>query len=138
MSEPFIERLSRFTPDAGGLDRDSLLYAAGRASVHPNRAWIILTFALAITQPVFLILLWPRPTPPANRIVLTTAAPLSFASAVQDSTDDPADSSGLWSVRHNPLDSDGEDNPAPSGAVTFVENGPPLRAFAPLPPSMLN
>ena len=32
MSESFIERLSRFTPDAGALDRDSLLYAAGRES----------------------------------------------------------------------------------------------------------
>ena len=29
MSEPFLERLSRFTPDAGGLNRDELLYRGG-------------------------------------------------------------------------------------------------------------
>ena len=30
MSEEFLERLSRFTPDAGGLNRDALLFAAGQ------------------------------------------------------------------------------------------------------------
>ena len=33
MSEPFAERLSRFTPDGGGLDRDALLFAARTRSV---------------------------------------------------------------------------------------------------------
>ena len=37
MSEPILERLSRFTPDAGRLDRDALLFAAGRESARPNR-----------------------------------------------------------------------------------------------------
>ena len=32
MSESFLERLSRFTPDAGRLERDALLFAAGRRS----------------------------------------------------------------------------------------------------------
>ena len=41
MSEPILERLSRFTPDAGGLDRDALLFAAGRESARPNRGWMI-------------------------------------------------------------------------------------------------
>ena len=43
MSEPIVERLSRFTPDAGRLDRDSLLYEAGRKSARPNRAWTVST-----------------------------------------------------------------------------------------------
>ena len=50
MSEPFLERLSRFTPNAGGLDRDALLFAAGRASARPNRAWIALATLLTSTQ----------------------------------------------------------------------------------------
>ena len=68
MSEPFLERLSRFTPDAGGLDRDALLFAAGRGSARPNRGWMTLATLLASTQALSLVLLWPRPTPPAGRI----------------------------------------------------------------------
>jgi hypothetical protein len=138
MSEPFIERLSRFTPDAGGLDRDFLLYAAGRASVRPNRTWIALAAALAVTQPLFLILLWPRTTPPAGHVALTSASRLPPPSTLHASTADRPDSAGLWSVRHNALDLEHEDNPAPPGTVTFVESGPPLRAFVSLPSSILN
>ena len=58
-------RLSRFTPDPGGLDRDALLYAAGRASARPSRAWPALAAALAVTQVLTLALLRPRPAPPA-------------------------------------------------------------------------
>ena len=67
MSEPFLERLSRFTPDAGGLDRDALLFAAGRGSARPNRGWMALATLLASTQ----ALRWcfcgrTRPRPPAD------------------------------------------------------------------------
>jgi len=60
--DPLAERLGRFTPNAGGLDRDSLLYAAGRASAQPNRLWPALTGLLGITQAVTLTLLLSRPT----------------------------------------------------------------------------
>ncbi len=65
MSEPFLERLSRFTPDAGGLDRDALLFAAGRGSARPNRGWKALAALLAGTQMLSLALLFQLPTPPA-------------------------------------------------------------------------
>ena len=48
MSEPSLERLSRFTPDAGSLDRDALLFAAGRSSARPNRGWMTLASLLAV------------------------------------------------------------------------------------------
>ena len=57
MSEPFLERLSRFTPETGGLNRDALLFAAGRRSARPNRGWIALAAALAGTQTLSLALL---------------------------------------------------------------------------------
>ncbi len=60
MSEPLAERLSRFTPDAGKLDRDALLFAAGRASARPGRRWMALTGALAASQLLTLLFLWPR------------------------------------------------------------------------------
>jgi hypothetical protein len=138
MSEPIIERLSRFTPDAGGLDRDALLYAAGRASARPNRAWISLAAALACTQPLFLVLLWLHLVPPAAHVpVDIVSVPAPFA-AVESPAPDLSESTGLWSARHNLSETEAEHIPVPAQAVTFVESGPPLRAFDPLPPSMLN
>ena len=63
MSEPILERLSRFTPDAGRLDRDALLFAAGRDSARPSRGWMALATLLASTQSLSLLLLWPQPRP---------------------------------------------------------------------------
>jgi hypothetical protein len=138
MSEPFLERLSRFTPDAAGLNRDALLYAAGRASARTNRAWIILTAALVVTQPLSLVLLRPRPAAPGMNLAIPTASRLSPLTAQERSLPDSSDSRSLWSVRHRLLDSEPADDPVPPGAATFVENGPLLRAFTPLPPSLLN
>jgi hypothetical protein len=49
---------------------------------------------------------------------------------------DVSDSPGLWSARHGLLESMPEDRPAGDG--TLIDAGPPLRAFAPPPPSLLN
>ncbi|HLJ96318.1 MAG TPA: hypothetical protein VKU02_24305 [Gemmataceae bacterium] len=138
MSEPFLERLSRFTPDAGGLDRDALLFAAGRESARPNRPWIAFAAALAVLQPLSLIFLWPHPTPPATYVhvpvVVLPASSASFASAMAEASENP----GIWSARHSLLNSDTEETFVSVRAVTFVESGPPLRALGPLPPSILN
>jgi hypothetical protein len=138
MSESFIERLSRFTPDAGGLDRDSLLYAAGRESARPNRPWIVLATALALTQPLSLMLLWPHPAPPAAYVHVPVVVMRAPATTVTSGTADSSDSPGVWSARHSLLESEPEDIPVPVRAITFVESGPPLRAFGPPPPSILN
>jgi hypothetical protein len=65
MSEPLLEHLKSFTPDAGRLDRDALLFAAGRGSARPNRDWLALTSLLAGTKALSLVLLWPHSRPPA-------------------------------------------------------------------------
>jgi hypothetical protein len=137
MSESFLERLSRFTPNAGGLDRDSLLYAAGRESARPNRRWIALAAALAALQPLSLLFLWPHPAPPAAYVqvpVVFVTAPRGGGAVSAEYPDCP----GVWSARHRLLESEPEDTPVPVHAVTFVESGPPLRAFGPPPPSILN
>lgn len=136
MSEPSLERLSRFTPDAGGLDRDALLYAAGRASARPNRGWIALAAALAVTQGLTLVLLWPRPTPPAARLPLPAADSPLPSSFPERPTSDSPDGANLWSVRHGFLGSETDDRPMDAG--TSIESGPPLRAFGPPPSSLLN
>jgi hypothetical protein len=137
MSESILERLSRFTPDASGLDRDALLFAAGRNSVRPNRIWKTVACLLAATQASLLVLLWPRPTSP------TSPSTMSIATVVipQRALDHPRPEAFpsppyVLSARHSLLESDLE-TPPPAD-VTFIDQGPPLRAFAPLPVSLLN
>ena len=136
MSEPFAERLSRFTPDAGGLDRDALLFAAGRASVRPGRRWIVLAGALAASQLLTLLFLWPHtphqgadaprsPFAPAPSVAVESP-PLSSESA------DPR----AWAVNQRLLTEPG-DLPPPTGLDDLVPDDPPLRASSP-PTALLN
>jgi hypothetical protein len=136
MSEPFLERLSRFTPDSRGLDRDALLFATGRASARPNRGWKSLASALAVTQLFSLVVLWPRTGPPVVGGGVSVTAATKPPEILDDSTSLAPVNSGLWSARYHPPPSENEDRSASD--VSFVESGPPLRAFRPLPPSLIN
>jgi hypothetical protein len=65
--DPLISQLSKFTPD-GSLDRDALLFAAGKASARSNWRWKMLAGALAATQLVILgFILLPTVTPPTTQ-----------------------------------------------------------------------
>jgi hypothetical protein len=129
MSEPFLERMSRFTPDAGSVNRDALLFATGRASARPNRGWIALAGALAATQALSLVLLWPHSSPPGP------GSPVQVAKTVPVATEPPTlPDPGSMLARHR-LESEPEDRP---DTGTFVESGPPLRAYGSPPPSILN
>ena len=135
MSEPSLERLSRFTPDSGGLDRDALLIAAGRGSARPARGWMALASLLTGTQALSLVLLWHRPTPPADRsAVPVTSAPAPPA-ALEPLASEALANPGLWTARHRLRESKTEDSAA--GEVSLIDGGPPLRAFPP-PRSLLN
>jgi hypothetical protein len=129
MSESFLERLSRFTPDAGSVDRDKLLFATGRASARPDRGWIALATALAATQALSLVLLWPHATPPG------TGTPIRVADAPSvDPGQLSLPNTALLLARHR-LESEPEDRP---DTGTFVESGPSLRAYGSPPSSILN
>jgi hypothetical protein len=106
MSEPLAERLSRFTPDAGGLDRDALLFAAGRASARPGRRWMALAAALAASQVLTLALLWPH-TPPAGPTVVP-APPV----AVKTTEPPPPPEPSSWSSLRDRILA--ADQPAPA------------------------
>jgi hypothetical protein len=54
--DPLIDKLSRLTPASAGIDREAILFAAGRASANSGRRWKILTAALALTQTATLAL----------------------------------------------------------------------------------
>jgi hypothetical protein len=122
MSESFLERLSRFTP-ASGLDRDSMLFAAGRASARPGRPWMALAGVLAATQLVSLVLLWPQPAQQQQR-TMASARPIE---RLQTPAPAPEPSS-LLTLREQAIASDGNlpDLPCTRGPAA---TDPPLRAF---------
>jgi hypothetical protein len=136
MSEPFIERLSRFTPDAGGLDRDALLFAAGRASARPNRRWMGLSAVLATTQVLALVALWPSSNGVVPRSGPFIVQPSPSQPATEREAFAPLAKSDIWSIRHAPDDTQLDAQLA--GVVVSVETEPILRAFGPLPSSVVN
>ena len=126
MSEPFLERLSRFTPAAGGLNRDELLYAAGRALARPNRGWKALASALAATQALSLVLLLPQARPlPSRPSVADRSGPA--APPVVENAPPAVDHRGVWSGHDKLVELEAEKRP--SGDLTLIDTGPPLRAF---------
>lgn len=135
MSEPLTERLSRFTPDAAGLNRDALLFAAGRASVRPARRWQALATVLAASQLLTLVFLWPR-TPSS----LPEAPFLVSEPSRRDPTAAPAtepDPSELRALRQRMLETELDYTPPPS-YEPMPPPEPPLRAFGTPPSELIN
>lgn len=136
-NDSFAEQLKRFTPDRGGLDREGLLFAAGRASARANRRWMALAGALAACQLFSLGLLLTRSSAPAS-----TPSRTSRMSIVETPLDErPQDSATaspnqLWILRDR-LVSGGGDARAPIVVEgPLVPDEPPLRAF-PMPASKI-
>jgi hypothetical protein len=137
MSERFLERLSRFTPDAGGLNRDELLFEAGRRSARPDRRWKSTAFLLGAAQALTLLLLWPsaRPVPPGSMVTVVTAPAPSSSALDSLSVESPA-SGDLWSARRGLSGAEPENRPAFD--LTLIDSEPPLKAFSPDTTSLLN
>jgi hypothetical protein len=134
MREPIIERLSRFTPEGSGLDRDAILFAAGRASARPNRGWMALAGSLAVCQLVTLAILWPRPMPAGDSTLgpiadrsATPAASEAKLEAIQQKRDE----SELWSRnRRMLLAADAELPPPITITGPMAPSDPPLHAYS--------
>ena len=126
MSEPLEQRLSRLTPDGAGLDRDALLFAAGRASARPGRRWQALAGILAASQVLTLALLWPRPAPLTPAPNVAPVPPPVVAEEKPPPSPDPCE---LGALRARLLSGEG-DLPRSPLAGPFVPAGPPLHAFA--------
>ena len=137
MSEPLAERLSRFTPDATGLNRDSLLFAAGRASVRPSRRWQVIAGALAASQLLTLVCLWPRtvPSPMPSATPFADSKPSNSHPVAEPPSENDA---AKWrALRQRVLETD-LDYPTTTGDEPMVPPNPPLRAFGNPPPALLN
>jgi hypothetical protein len=131
--DPLAERLSRFTPDGSALDRDALLFAAGRASARPNRGWAALAGALAASQLLTLVLLWPAPRPGSVPVVEVPPAPSPQRPAPDAAPVSPRPP-GVWLARAG----DAELPPPPAAVDRLVPDAPPLTAFAGRIPADLN
>jgi hypothetical protein len=130
------ESLSRFTPDASGLDRDALLFAAGRASVRPARRWAVLAGALAASQLVTLALLVLQSTRTATP---PTPAPAPFADRPVPPDEPPSpgrEATSLWTLRDQSFATEG-DLPSPRPVEPLAPSAPPLHAFAEPPAALL-
>lgn len=135
MSEPLAERLSRFTPDAAGLDRDALLFTAGRASVRPNRRWQALAAALAASQLLTLVCLWPRTPPSPTEIPFIASEPFrDHPAPVAVSDSDPSE---LRALRQQMMETDLDYTP-PTSDEPMAPPEPPLRAFGTAPSYLIN
>lgn len=117
MPDPLTDRLQRFTPDAAGLDRDGLLFAAGAASVRPRRGWPIVAGVLAATQAATLALWWLSAPPPAPAPLPAAVEEVSSTPLVRETT----------TPRQRWLDQAME-KPLPAGETGIVPDGPVLRA----------
>ncbi|HJZ94127.1 MAG TPA: hypothetical protein VKE40_24850 [Gemmataceae bacterium] len=119
--DPVTDRLARFTPAAAGLDRDALLFEAGRRSARSSRLWPLAAGLLAVSQVATLVVLWPHePARPSVAPVAPTAAPPA-AYPLPPASPDP----GLWSAGSRP---DVLERPGAGAAGEFVSAGPPLTA----------
>ena len=136
MSEPILERLSRFTPDVGRLDRDALLFAAGRDSARPNRGWIALASLLASTQALSLALFWPHANQRSASPVVSIATAPEPSAIVEPGAPEAWANPGFSTARHALREPEIGDRPAAD--VTLLDSGPPLQAYGPLPQSLLN
>ena len=69
-----IEKLAQFSPASGTIDRDAMLFAAGRASAPRQRGWKAAAGVLACSQAV-MVTLWfsalrsPAPRPPSDSLL---------------------------------------------------------------------
>ncbi len=125
-----LESLIRFTPDPGGLNRDALLFAAGRGSARASRGWKTLASVLAGTQALSLVLLLGQPAPRSGQ----QAAPVAGLPVPRDAwgrppAAPPQDHPGIWSVRQHLEESEPDDR-LPT-TVSLIESDPPLRIFTP-------
>ena len=126
MAESFAEQLSQFTPDGSGLDRDALLFAAGRASVRPNRGWATLAVTLAASQLLTLVLFWPK-TPAMTNIVQDAPPAPSLPEDLKPSS--ASEEKELRALSNRAFAWEDGIPPLAAPVQSLAPESPPLRAF---------
>jgi hypothetical protein len=125
MSRRIDELLKCFTPDTSGLDRDALLFAAGRASARPNRLLLSLVACLTLSQAITLAAIVLRPTESVPAAVHDTVVPTTPAAPEMPPPVSHRD--GAFTFIPRPT-SEALELPVPKGLDDLVPDDPPLRA----------
>jgi hypothetical protein len=124
--DPVTDRLSRFTPNAPGLDRDAILFAAGRRAAGASWLWKAAAGVLAASQAVTLVMLWPQ----ASAVPEPVASPPAVAPAPEPEPPSPSPGPDVWTAGSPP---DVLLRSEPMTTVPFVPAGPPLTARSAVP-----
>jgi len=132
MSESLPERLSRFTPDGSAIDRDGLLFAAGRASARPNRRWQLCVSGLAASQVVTLLLWLPWNGIPSGTPFVS---PERMPATTSWTTSTTSGHTATPKLRALTSASANESSPAPAGSL--VPDAAPWHALASPPADLL-
>lgn len=122
MSDPF----GRLTP-ANKLDRDALLFAAGKASARAGRGWKLACLVLVAGHMAWAVA-WRDRAPTVERVVVTPSAVELPPVAVPDPVSDPPSrTAGVEGFRRRielpPLSAPSAD-PAPSGPILTAGTDP--------------
>jgi hypothetical protein len=128
MSRPVDEILSRFSPDTSGLDRDALVFAAGRASARPNRRYAALAACLAVSQAITLGALGYQLAGHKPGVVpRDSSVPAAPAQPPIPAESSPADESLAVGLRAGAVSIDLSRT---KGSADLVPDGPPLYAWS--------
>lgn len=127
MSEDVIAKLGAFTPSA--IDRDAILFAAGRASARPSKFWKHAAIVLFLTQLTTLgVMVWPgsrAKTDPVNSSIPPSASPKvsEFELSVPDDAPPSPNPYSLLALRFNP-------EPLSESSLNPNSVRPPVMAFS--------
>jgi hypothetical protein len=124
--DPVTDQLGRFTPSAPGLDRDAILFAAGRRAARGSWLWKAAAGVLAASQAVTLVVLWPK----APAVPVPVEPPPAVAPAPEPEPPPASPPPDVWTAGSRPevlLRSE------PMTTVQFVPTGPPLTARSAVP-----
>jgi hypothetical protein len=101
MNDPALDALAGalrgLTPGAGRLDRDALMFRAGRASAPRRRAWPLATAASAAAALALGVLLWARPELPPRTVERVVYLPAEVSPPASERPAVPPDGAGRWS-----------------------------------------
>jgi hypothetical protein len=127
--DPLLQKLARFTPASDKIDRDAMLFAAGRAAGSTSRGWKLLATGLAMSQ-AGMLAIW-LATPSVTDQLQTQSRPLVAdvspnAPRLEQESDRQTDSPGSYGNLMRHLERDGL--PMPESAVDPLPASPVLSA----------
>jgi len=138
--EQLLEQLKQLRPATGELNRDRLIYLAGRASVQPTRMWpwCAASGAMAAVAATVLILAIPPhdagPTKSNVNVDLTQRDEMKPVESTVDVVQIPLDKRSYWRLRQRIVNGDDPSEQAPASS----DSSQPTPSYRPMLEKLLN